>query len=657
MSRRIAFMLAVLTALAAPVWSAGGTEGAAGSQPAASGALPDKPEDLTMPIAKEPITLKYFIGMDFGKIGVHTDNYAKMGGYREMEKRTGIKVEFIHPAAGQDNEKFNLMVASGDLPDIMYRGWTAQAGGPQKMLDDKVIQPLNPLVARYAPNIKAFLDQEPAIKKMVVTDDGILYSFPIVRYKQSILAPYGWQVRGDWMEQVGLTALPETLDEWYTFLKTFKEKDPAGNGKTVPFMLYEIKHGRGPRIFLWAYGMEYGWYQVDGKVKFGPYEPLFKDYLTRMAQWYKEGLIVKDFATIATNTPYDSKVANNEAAGWFGGLGDTMGRFIAAYKKDPNSKFYVRPIAAPTLKKGEKGWNFSFDTITTGQGAAISTKTKYPKEATKWLDYHYSSEGHLMMNFGVEGVSYRMENGKPVLTDEILKNPKGYSIDVALGQYTQGASGEAQILRRGGPPVPDVVDAGSARSVAAVERRPGPQAADAADHPDLGRGLEVHLQDERRVDPHPRGDHKVHHGPEAHQRVRGLCRPAQVDRDRRAGRHAAGSPRPLQQAVARSAETSGGALRSRTGDPALSGGTIAVRTSPAAPSGRVGAHQARPGGQPLRLPHAGAGGRLLPRVPLLAAVRGEDRLQGVLAGPRHPGQPMGRAGQFRRFFPTATSGD
>ena len=363
-----------------------------------------------------------------------------------MEKRTGVKVEFIHPAAGQDNEKFNLMVASGDLPDIMYRGWTAQAGGPQKMLDDKVIQPLNPLVARYAPNIKAFLDQEPAIKKMVVTDDGILYSFPIVRYKQSILAPYGWQVRGDWMEQVGLTALPETLDEWYTFLKTFKEKDPAGNGKTVPFMLYEIKHGRGPRIFLWAYGMEYGWYHADGKAKFGAYEPAFKDYLTRMAQWYKEGLIVKEFATIATNTPYDSKVANNEAAGWFGGLGDTMGRFIAAYKKDPSSKFYVRPIAAPTLKKGEKGWNFSFDTITTGQGAAISTRTKYPKEATKWLDYHYSPEGHLMMNFGVDGVSYRLENGKPVLTDEILKNPKGYSIDVALGQYTQGASGEAQIL-------------------------------------------------------------------------------------------------------------------------------------------------------------------------------------------------------------------
>ncbi len=445
MSNRIALILLAVAGLATAAWAGGTTEGPA-AKPADTGALPAKPEDLTLPISKEPITITYFIAMDFPKIGVHTDNYAKIAGYKEMERRTGIKVEFIHPAAGQDNEKFNLMVSSGDLPDIMYRNWATQPGGPQKMIDDKVIQPLNPLVARWAPNIKAFLDKETAIKKMVVTDDGTLYSFPIVRYNQSILAPYGWQVRGDWMEKVGLTALPQTLDEWYTFLKTFKEKDPAGNGKTVPIVLYEVKHLRGPRIFLYAYGMDYGWFQAGGKAKFGPYEPAYKDYLTRMAQWYKEGLIDKDFATTTTNTSYDAKVANNEAACWFGGLGDTMGRYIAAYKKDAKSGFYVRPIAAPSLTKGEKGWNFQFDTITTGQGAAISTKTKHAREATKWLDYHYSPEGHMFMNFGVEGLSYRMEGGKPVLTDEVLKNPKGYSIDVALGQYTQGASGEAQIL-------------------------------------------------------------------------------------------------------------------------------------------------------------------------------------------------------------------
>jgi putative aldouronate transport system substrate-binding protein len=126
-----------------------------------------------------------------------------------------------------------------------------------------------------------------------------------------------------------------------------------------------------------------------------------------------------------------------------------MGRYIAAYKKDPKSTFYVRPIAAPSLTKGEKGWNFQFDTITTGQGAAISTKTRHAREATKWLDFHYDQKqgGHMLMNFGVEGLSWKKDaNGNPVLTDEVLNSPKGYSIDVALGQFSSGASGEAQML-------------------------------------------------------------------------------------------------------------------------------------------------------------------------------------------------------------------
>ena len=37
-----------------------------------------------------------------------------------------------------------------------------------------------------------------------------------------------------------------------------------------------------------------------------------------------------------------------------------------------------------------------------------------------------------MVNFGVEGKSYNMVDGKPVYTDEILHNPDGLSINEAL---------------------------------------------------------------------------------------------------------------------------------------------------------------------------------------------------------------------------------
>ena len=40
-----------------------------------------------------------------------------------------------------------------------------------------------------------------------------------------------------------------------------------------------------------------------------------------------------------------------------------------------------------------------------------------------------------MFNFGEEGVSYTMEDGKPVYTDEILNNPEGWPISQAIAKY------------------------------------------------------------------------------------------------------------------------------------------------------------------------------------------------------------------------------
>ena len=39
------------------------------------------------------------------------------------------------------------------------------------------------------------------------------------------------------------------------------------------------------------------------------------------------------------------------------------------------------------------------------------------------------------MNFGVEGESYNMVDGKPVYTDQIFNNPEGLSIAEALSMY------------------------------------------------------------------------------------------------------------------------------------------------------------------------------------------------------------------------------
>ena len=43
--------------------------------------------------------------------------------YKELEKITGVKINFVHPTFDQAQEKFSLMIASGNLTDIVETDW------------------------------------------------------------------------------------------------------------------------------------------------------------------------------------------------------------------------------------------------------------------------------------------------------------------------------------------------------------------------------------------------------------------------------------------------------------------------------------------------------------------------------------------------------
>jgi putative aldouronate transport system substrate-binding protein len=51
------------------------------------------------------------------------------------------------------------------------------------------------------------------------------------------------------------------------------------------------------------------------------------------------------------------------------------------------------------------------------------------------LDYAYGPEGHMLFNFGVEGLTYTMVNGYPKYTDEIMNNPQKLPLVQAMGKH------------------------------------------------------------------------------------------------------------------------------------------------------------------------------------------------------------------------------
>lgn len=356
---------------------------------------------------------------------------------QEIMKETGVKVDFQSPAAGTDaNEQFNLLIASGKLPDIISWHWDALPGGISKYIQSDTIIKLNDLLQDNGKNYTAALDKYPEIKKEATLDDGIIPAFYRLDPDQRRLAYAGFGLRGDWLKKLNLTA-PATMDDWHKVLTAFKTQDPNGNGKADEIPWVQTK-GPGPTYvnFASAYGILDGMYKdLDtGKVKFGPIDPGYKDFITTMAQWYKEGLIDPDFATSDANA-FNAKIQNSiGGATYFGGIGGAVGGNITTARAQ-TPDFTLVGVNNPKGSDGKSHSSTGNIVSNVSGGCAITSSCKYPAAAAKFLDYYYSEKGQLLTSWGIEGESYTSVNGKNTFTDAIMHDPNGKAPQAAASHY------------------------------------------------------------------------------------------------------------------------------------------------------------------------------------------------------------------------------
>lgn len=368
--------------------------------------------------------------------------YMDVEAYKEIQKRTNITLKI------QDNDpsnlsQFNIMLASGTYPDIIYVPGT-YPGGVAKLVEDGVAIPLNELIDKYAPNYKKLLDEHPEIKKQVMLDDGTIAKFPQVNLDLRRNAWSGTMIRQDWLDKAGLK-MPTTMDEWYTALKAFKSMDMNGNGKNDEIPLGDQNGAGSIATFATAYGLLTS-FQINpatGKVTYGPYEPAYKDFLTTMRKWYQEGLIDSEFAA-TDKKGFEAKFTNN----MIGAYGGTI-TGINTYKNQMKGTVPDFKLIGTAPPVGPAGKAYSAASQLAQyvplEGAVISSKCKDKEAAVKLLDYLISPEGSDLQNWGIEGKSYTVENNKKKFTDEILKNPT-YEPRVAISRYSYPTSGMVKVM-------------------------------------------------------------------------------------------------------------------------------------------------------------------------------------------------------------------
>jgi putative aldouronate transport system substrate-binding protein len=240
-------------------------------------------------------------------------------------------------------------------------------------------------------------------------------------------------VRGDWLEELGLQT-PETIDEWHTVLKAFKEK----KGATAPlsFQMSFLNEG----AFVGAFNASRVWYQEDGVVKYGPMQSGYKDFLNTFHNWYDEGLLDKNIANV-DGKALDANITTGATGATVHNSGSGIGKWTPLLvENDPKAKLTAAPY--PVINKGDIPKFGQKDPIyTTGTNVAITSKAKNVELAARLLDYGYSDEGHMYFNFGQEGLSYEMKGDLPTYTDLLMNNPEKLSPSQAMSLYIRANYG------------------------------------------------------------------------------------------------------------------------------------------------------------------------------------------------------------------------
>lgn len=389
--------------------------------------------EFQLPIVDEPTTLSYFVADD-SNAAIMTTDWNDNEFYQEMERRTGVHLEFEMVSSADYQTNFNLMIASGNLADMIYVGASYYAEGVDAAIDDGYFLDLTDLVDEYMPNYEKIRTSDIQYELLSTTDSGRLGA--VYELRQSKQGPWlGLWIRQDWLDDLGLET-PVTFDDYHEVLTAFKNE----KGATAPLILNFS--GSDGEFGTMSGGLNVlnSW-QLDetGKVNFGPYMDAWKEYVTIMHQWYTEGLIDPDFMATDERTADMAKVVTG-ASGLFAAL-YTMPSVYEAASEDSNMN--LAPVNPPVMNEGDEGHIRLRDSYTSGN-TAISADSENWEVALRWLDYLYTDEGALLANYGVEGDTFEFdENGKPVFTDKILNNENGWTMTQTVASYLCPSAGIA----------------------------------------------------------------------------------------------------------------------------------------------------------------------------------------------------------------------
>lgn len=368
---------------------------------------------LTLPAAAEDEVLELTFYNADGQEDPWTDPIALA-----ITEATGVKLKTDYPVTS-DDQKIALMIAEQNFPDLIYA-----KGDAQSLIDAGVLIDMTDLIEEYGPNIKKMYGEEFDKLKYSVDDPSIyqLSSYAVggTVFKSAGTAQVQWDVLKENDYKV-----PETLEEFETMLKSYMEAHPQTEDgmDTIGLTLsasdwhWMITMGN-PAGYIADGAPDNGQWLIDEE-----YNATYKfrsekerEYFKWLNRMYNEGVLDPEFAT-QTHEDYIAKIASGRVLAltdtdWDYGDGEKV--LVADGKL---GKTYA-PLPL-TMDADTKCPTLMYQGLTTGQGVGITASCEDPVAAIKFLDFLCSDEGQVLVNWGIEGVNYQVdENGVRYRTEE-----------------------------------------------------------------------------------------------------------------------------------------------------------------------------------------------------------------------------------------------
>lgn len=337
-----------------------------------------------------------------------------------LEKAANIDLQITFVPNDQAKQKLNTMVASGDIPDLIY-------------MSDR------PMAVQYyeqgiITDIESILKDYPALQSQYAKE-----VWDALRYKGKVLGTPGFEIvqgirgiwiRNDWLKKLNKQT-PTTPEELLNVMKAFTFNDPDGNGKndTYGFVTGVQKSGDfgslGLDAMMLMYGVGPGSVDVkDGKLVINNANARMKEAVTFVNQMLEAKVVDPDWMTI-TDT---AGLGNKFIAGKVGVVyNDWRSMELDSQKKMKDASGETPDWVLIPPMKGPHGDQHS--TVMNPQNNLWSISAKAAKDPEKvkrimtMLQYWFTDkEAYPYFAYGIKGINWDMVDGKPKILQENKAN-------------------------------------------------------------------------------------------------------------------------------------------------------------------------------------------------------------------------------------------